>query len=48
MIVYVVCAWCGRVMGVKEVENATLLVSHSICCNCKRKVAEESDAILNR
>ncbi len=48
MFIYVVCAWCGRVMGIKEAENTNLPVSHSICCNCKRKLAEETDAILNK
>lgn len=48
MVIYVVCAWCGRVMGVKEAESATLPVSHSICCNCKRKLAEETDAIIDQ
>lgn len=46
MLIYVVCAWCGRVMGVKEAENATLPATHSICCECKRKLEEETKPIL--
>ncbi len=46
MFLYVVCAWCERVMGIKETKDATLPISHSICCECKRKLAEETKAIL--
>ena len=30
----------------KEVENATLPVSHSICCKCKEKLLAEADEAL--
>jgi hypothetical protein len=43
-----VCAWCGRFMGIKEVENATLPISHSICCKCKEKLLAEADEALQR
>jgi len=34
-------------MGVKEAENATLPISHSICCECKKKLEEETKALLH-
>lgn len=47
MFLYVVCAWCERVMGIKETKDATLPISHSICCECKRKVEEEAKTLLH-
>jgi hypothetical protein len=44
----IVCAWCGKFMGIKKVENATLPVSHSICCKCKEKLLAEADEALQR
>ena len=46
MFLYVVCAWCERVIGIKEAKDAPLPISHSICCECKRKLEEETKTIL--
>jgi hypothetical protein len=35
-----------EVHGIKEAEDATLPISHSICCECKRKLEEETEALL--
>ena len=49
MFLKIVCGWCGRFIGIKKVENATLPVSHSICCKCKEKrLAEEKLERLKR
>ena len=48
MFLKIVCGWCGRFMGIKKVENATLPVSHSICCKCKEKLLAEADEALQR
>ena len=47
MFLKIVCGWCGKYMGIKKVENATLPVSHSICCECKRKLEEEVETLLH-
>ena len=47
MFLKIVCAWCGRFMGTKEVDHAPLPISHSICCECKRKLEEESKSLLH-
>ena len=44
MIIRIVCAWCGRVIGAKGVNYAPLPVSHSICCECRRKLEEETES----
>ena len=41
MYLKVVCAWCGKLIGVKhykDCEEDTGTISHSICPVCKRKV----------
>jgi hypothetical protein len=48
VLVQVVCAWCERLMGVKEAENDSLPISHSICCECKRKLEEETKSLLHQ
>ena len=48
MYLKVVCAWCGNFLGIKQVENATLPVSHSICCKCKEKLLAESEEAIQR
>jgi len=35
-IVNIVCSWCGREMGTKEVDNDTS-TSHTICPECQEK-----------
>ena len=44
------CAWCGKVMGEKEVgeESQETAITHSICPLCKAKVEEETNEFLNR
>jgi hypothetical protein len=34
-------------MGIKEAENTPLPISHSICSECKKKLEEETEAILH-
>jgi hypothetical protein len=48
VLIQVVCAWCERLMGVKEAENAILPISHSICCECKKKLEEETKSLLHQ
>ena len=51
MYLEVVCAWCGKHMGNKEVDatdESTLRITHSICSECKVKVLEETKLILYR
>ena len=48
MFLKIVCAWCGRFMGVKKAESATLPVTHSICCKCKERLLAEADQALQR
>lgn len=48
MLLKIVCAWCGRFMGIKEADNATLPISYSICCECKRKLEEETASFLSK
>lgn len=48
---YVVCAWCGADLGVKECETGEETennISHSICEPCKdRVINEESELTVN-
>ena len=37
----IICAWCKKVMGEKEVESANEEETHSICEECKAKMKEE-------
>lgn len=49
MYLKVVCAWCGKFMGIKKCEESSegrMLISHSICPDCKRKVMEEAEEVL--
>ena len=48
VFIRIVCAWCGRFMGIKEAENATLPISHGICCECSRKLVEEVEERLEQ
>jgi hypothetical protein len=51
MYLKVICAWCGRFMGVKEVENTDkpiLPITHSICPECRQKLEEEAEQLLQR
>ena len=46
MFIKIICAWCGKFMGIKEAENASLPISHAICCECSQKLVEEMEARL--
>ena len=46
MFIKIICAWCGRYMGIKEAEKALLPISHAICCNCSQKLLEEVESRL--
>ena len=40
------CAWCGQIMGIKEVEDAEappLPITHSICRPCLEKLIKEAE-----
>jgi hypothetical protein len=44
------CAWCGKIMGEKEVgkESEETVITHSICPECKKRVEGEiKDFITN-
>lgn len=45
MYLKVICAWCGKYIGTKEVfgttDEPTLPVTHCICPKCKAKLEEE-------
>jgi hypothetical protein len=44
----VICAWCGKLMGIKEAENVNFPITHGICCKCKQKVLAEADESFQR
>lgn len=46
MFIKIICAWCGKFMGIKEAEKASLSISHAICCECSQKLVEEMEARL--
>jgi hypothetical protein len=51
MKVEVVCAWCNRLMAVRETQaesNDRCIVSHSICPECKEKVLKDTDHLFCR
>ena len=48
MFIKIICAWCGRFMGIKEAEKALLPISHGICCNCSQQLLEQADQALQR
>ena len=43
------CAWCGKIMGEKEVgeDNQETAITHSICPLCKTILEKESKEFLN-
>ena len=44
MICRVVCAWCGKEMGVKECPGSKMMkdpITHSICECCKAKTMKD-------
>ena len=42
---YVVCAWCGKLLRIKEYDggDSKHAISHSICECCKARVQGEAD-----
>lgn len=49
MYLKVVCAWCGKFLGIKPAETTgmpRLPVTHGICCKCKDKLLAEADEAL--
>jgi len=47
----VVCAWCGRVMGTREIPDEDmpkLPITHSICRDCKAALEEENKRLLQK
>ena len=45
----IVCAWCEKVMGVREIpdeDKPPLPITHSICPRCKSALEEENERIL--
>jgi len=51
MFLKIVCAWCGRFLGIKDAGCPgirKLPVTHGICCKCKEKLLAEADEALQR
>jgi hypothetical protein len=46
MFIRIICAWCGKFMGIKEAEKASLPISHAICCECSKNLVKEVEARL--
>ena len=45
----VVCAWCGKAMGIREIPDEDmppLPITHSICPECRKELDEENERIL--
>ena len=50
MYLKIVCAWCGKFLGIKSSEPTgipRLPVTHGICCKCKEKLLAEADEALH-
>jgi len=50
MYLKVVCAWCGKFLGIKPGGAPAMArppVTHGICCECKRKLEEETETLLH-
>jgi hypothetical protein len=51
MYLKVVCAWCGKFLGIKSAGVPgipKLSVTHGICCKCKEKALAEADEALQQ
>jgi hypothetical protein len=47
----VICAWCGKFIGIKPAGISgipRLPVTHGICCKCKEKLLAQADESLQR
>ena len=45
----VVCAWCGKTMGIRDIPDEDmppLPITHSICPTCRKALDEENERIL--
>ncbi|RLG22681.1 hypothetical protein DRN85_10475 [Methanosarcinales archaeon] len=50
MKLIVKCAWCGRIMGIKEIEEEEappLPITHSICNSCLRSLHKQTQETIN-
>ena len=48
MVFNIVCAWCKRQIGTKEVpgeHKSSLTITHSICCRCKHILLAELEEL---
>jgi hypothetical protein len=46
MTYQVICAWCGKKIGIKQAEESESTedaITHSICLECKQKALAEID-----
>ena len=51
MYLKVVCAWCERDMGIREIPDKdmpSLPITHSICPKCKAALEEENKRLLQK
>ena len=51
MYLKVVCAWCGKFLGIKPSEATgipRLPVTHGICCKCKERLLAEADQAIQQ
>jgi hypothetical protein len=51
MYLKIVCAWCGKFLGIKSAGVPgipKLSVTHGICCKCKAQLLEEVEARLEQ
>jgi DNA-directed RNA polymerase subunit RPC12/RpoP len=49
MTYHVICAWCGKKIGIKpaeEPESTEDAITHAICPECKQKALAEIDSQL--
>ena len=46
MYIKVICAWCGKFLGIKPAGisgEPRLPISHGICCQCRIKLLKEAE-----
>jgi hypothetical protein len=51
MYLTVVCAWCGKFLGIKPSEMQgppRLPLTHGICCKCKEELLADADQVIQR
>ena len=44
------CAWCGKIMGEKEVgeESQETAITHTICPECRAKIEKEGEEFIKK